>query len=74
MEVKMSLAQVVHHMSTDQNFAAQWRIDPEGTVEKRGFRLSKEEMAFLKAGLKRQDNGSEVNLSDLMKKASPGWA
>jgi len=26
----MSIAQVVHSMSTDNDFANQWRIDPEG--------------------------------------------
>ena len=67
----MSLAQVVHQMSTDLDFASQWRVDPEGTLAKTGFRLSQEELAFLKAGLKRRDN-SEVRLSDLVRQAS-GW-
>lgn len=67
----MSLAQVVHHMSNDNDFANQWRLDPEGTLAQRGLRLSKEELAFLKAGLKRQDvNGKSINLSDLLVKAS----
>jgi len=66
----MSIAQVVHSMSTDNDFANQWRIDPEGALAKRGLWLSNEELAFLKAGLKRSgpiDN--EVHLSDLMRKA-----
>jgi hypothetical protein len=67
----MSLAQVVHQMSTDNDFAMQWRVDPEGTMAKKGFRLSQEELAFLKAGLKRRDN-SDVRLSDLVRQAS-GW-
>lgn len=66
----MSLAQVVHRMSTDNDFAQQWRLDPEGTLVKRGLRLSKEELAFLKSGLKRQDRNDEVKLSDLLTKAS----
>jgi hypothetical protein len=66
----MSLAQVVHRMSTDNDFANQWRLDPEGTLAQRGLRLSKEELAFLKAGLKRQDQNKPVNLSDLLVKAS----
>jgi hypothetical protein len=71
MEEKMSLALVVHNMSTDNDFAAQWRMDPEGTLAKRGLRLSNEELNFLKAGLKRQDsNGKEVKLSDLLTKAA----
>jgi hypothetical protein len=57
-------------MSTDNDFAAQWRLDPEGTLTKRGLRLSKEELAFLKSGLKRQDRSDEVKLSDLLTKAS----
>ena len=66
----MSLAQVVHRMSTDNDFAAQWRLDPEGTLAQRGLRLSNEELAFLKAGLKRQDlKAKEVNLADLLVKA-----
>jgi hypothetical protein len=57
-------------MSTDTDFAAQWRKDPEGTLAKRGLRLSNEELNFLKAGLRRQDlNTKKVNLSDLLEKA-----
>jgi hypothetical protein len=65
----MSLAQVVHHLSTDNDFASQWRVDPEGTLAKQGFRLSQEELAFLKVGLQRRDN-SEVKLSDLLRQAN----
>ena len=32
----MSLAKVVHNLSTDHDFATQWKVDPEGTLEKRG--------------------------------------
>jgi hypothetical protein len=67
MEEKMSLAQVVHRMSTDRDFAAQWKLDPESALAQRGFRLSKEELDFLKVGLKRRD--PEVDLSDIVKKA-----
>lgn len=70
MEDQMSLAQVVHRMSTDNDFASQWRLDPEGTLAKRGLRLSNEELAFLKSGLKRQDRRDEVNLADLLTKVS----
>jgi hypothetical protein len=64
----MSLAKVVHQLSTDHDFAAQWKTDPEGTLQKRGLRLSSEELAFLKTGLKRRDV-SEVRLSDHMYKS-----
>jgi hypothetical protein len=69
----MSIAQVVHSMSTDIDFANQWRIDPEGALAKRGWWLSSEELAFLKAGLKRSgQNEHEVRLEDLLRKAG-GW-
>jgi hypothetical protein len=58
-------------MSTDNDFANQWRNDPEGALAKRGFRLSNEELAFLKAGLKRSEqSGHDVHLEDLLRKAS----
>lgn len=67
----MSIAQVVHRISTDNDFANQWRLDPEGTLAKRGLWLSNEELAFLKAGLKRsRQNEIEVHLTDLLRKAS----
>jgi hypothetical protein len=67
----MSIAQVVHRMSTDNDFANQWRIDPEGALAKRGLRLSNEELAFLKAGLKRSgQSGNDVRLADLMREAA----
>ncbi len=65
----MTLAQVIHQMSTDNDFAAQWHADPEGALAKTGFRLSQEELAFLKAGLKRRDDGG-VKLSDLVRQAN----
>ena len=67
----MSIAQVVYRISTDNDFANQWHLDPEGTLAKRGLWLSTEELAFLKAGLKR--NGQEcqeVSLADILRKAT----
>lgn len=67
----MSIAQVVYRISTDNDFANQWRLDPEGTLAKRGLWLSNEELAFLKAGLKRNgQSGQEVSLSDILRKAT----
>jgi hypothetical protein len=66
----MSIAQVVHRMSTDNDFANQWRIDPEGALAKRGLWLSNEELAFLKAGLKRSGQYEEVHLTDLLRKCT----
>lgn len=64
----MSLAKVVHQLSTDHDFAAQWKSDPEGALSKQGLRLSSEELAFLKTGLKRRDI-DEVRLADYLHKA-----
>jgi hypothetical protein len=68
----MSLGKVVHQLSTDHDFAAQWKTDPEGTLAKQGLRLTNEELAFLKVGLKRRE-ATEVRLSDLMYKLRD-WA
>lgn len=68
----MSLAQVVYNISTDSDFAARWNRDPEGALQDKGFKLSREEFAFLSTGLSRRD-GDKVRLSDLAVKAS-GWA
>ena len=70
----MSLAQVVYSMSTDNEFAAQWDLDPDMALVDRGLHLSCEEFAFLKSGLKRgrsADQGS-VRLSELAL-VSRGW-
>lgn len=66
----MSIAQVVYRISTDNDFADQWRLDPEGALAKRGLWLSNEELAFLKAGLKRNGQGDEVRLADILRKAT----
>ncbi|MFN2174574.1 MAG: hypothetical protein ACK2U3_01305 [Anaerolineales bacterium] len=47
----MSLAQVVYNISTDDEFAALWSIDPETALADKNLRLSWEEKAFLKSGL-----------------------
>jgi hypothetical protein len=67
----MSLAQVVYNISTDSDFAAHWSRDPEEALKNKGFKLSREEFAFLSTGLSRKD-GDKVRLSDLAVKAS-GW-
>ena len=43
----MTLAQVVYNLSSDGDFASQFQANPEATLRKRGFMLSKEELAFL---------------------------
>ena len=63
----MSLAQVVHKISSDTDFAAQWRKDPKAALVGNGFDLSQEEIAFLSKGLGRAgyDNGQKVPLSSV---------
>ena len=63
----MSLAQVVYSMSTDNEFASQWNLDPEGALADKGFQLSREEQAFLTAGLKNGRSGDRrtMRLSEL---------
>lgn len=56
----MALAQVVYRISTDADFAAQMRNDPEGALEERGWRLSKEELSFLLAGLFRKSLNEDL--------------
>ena len=56
----MALAQVVYRISTDADFAALMRTDPEGALEERGWRLSKEELSFLLAGLFRKSQNEEA--------------
>jgi hypothetical protein len=55
----MALAQVVYRISTDADFAAHMRLDPESALEERGWRLSKEELSFLLAGLFRKSQSEE---------------
>jgi len=70
----MSLAQVVYNISTDNEFASQWNLDPESALADKGFQLSREEQAFLTAGLKngRSGDSRKVRLSELAL-VSRGW-
>ncbi len=70
----MSLAQAVYKMSTDNEFSAQWNIDPETALAEKGLQLGREEMAFLSSGLNYGRHGDEgqVRLSELAL-ISRGW-
>lgn len=68
----MTLAQVVYSISSDTEFAARWRTSPEAALAESGLKLSKEELAFLSAGLKRKDH-DKVNIEDLLINARAGW-
>jgi len=56
----MALAQVVYRISTDADFAAQMRNDPEGALKERGWLLSKEELSFILAGLFRKSQSEDL--------------
>lgn len=55
----MALAQVVYQISTDADFAARVRSDPEGALKEKGWHLSKEELSFLIASLTRKALGKD---------------
>lgn len=63
----MSLAQVVYSLSTNPEFASEWKTDPKIALNKKGLKLSSEEFDFLSMGLKNSanGNGNGVRLSDL---------
>lgn len=69
----MSLAQVIHKITTDDDFANQWKSNPEKALAQRGLKLSQEELAFLSKSLKRgaHDEGS-VSLAEIASLWS-GW-
>ncbi|MCS7248517.1 MAG: hypothetical protein NZ840_09775 [Anaerolineales bacterium] len=63
----MTLAQVVYQLSTDSEFAARMRTDPEGALAEKGLQLSNEEKAFLAYGLRRSlhADGSPVSIQEV---------
>jgi len=67
----MTLAQVVYQMSTDTDFASQFFSAPESTLATRGFKLSKEELAFILTAHRRGDEEKQiVALADVK---AGGW-
>jgi len=60
----MALAQVVYQISTDADFATQLRSNPESALEKQGWSLSKEEIAFLVSALTRKADGKDSHPID----------
>lgn len=63
----MTLAQVVHQMSTDADFASQLYSNPEAALSKRGLKISNEELAFLLSSRHRveQEKLDIVSLSNV---------
>ncbi|HJW91098.1 MAG TPA: hypothetical protein VJ436_10705 [Anaerolineales bacterium] len=69
----MALAQVVYQISTDADFAARMRTDPEGALAERGWRLSKEELAFLWKAITRTAQGKDEIMSLARVKPTRAW-
>lgn len=63
----MSLAKVVYRISTDSDFAARMRTEPEAALAEKGFVLTKEEQAFLSNGLTRGSHadGSKISMNEV---------
>jgi len=68
----MTLAQVVYHMSTDTDFASNLFLSPESTLETRGLKLSKEELAFILSAHRRGEQ-DKMQIMSLAKVQARGW-
>ena len=68
----MTLAQVVYNMSTDREFASQLFDNPDATLSKRGFKLSKEELAFLLNAHHRSEQ-DKMKIVALAKEQALSW-
>jgi hypothetical protein len=68
----MTLAQVVYNMSTDRDFASELLSNPELTLANRGLQLSQEELNFLLAAEKRE-NDKLTRILALAEEKSRGW-
>jgi hypothetical protein len=69
----MTLAQVVYTMSTDRDFASQLFSAPEMALDRRGFKLSREELAFILTAHRRGDE-EKTRLVSLAKTKAAGWS
>lgn len=68
----MTLAQVVYQMSTDTDFASKLFSSPESTLETRGLKLSKEELAFILTAHRRGEQ-DKMKIVSLAKIQARGW-
>ena len=68
----MTLAQVVYQMSTDEDFFAQILSDPDSALEKKGYKVSREELAFLVTAHNRGQNG-KMGVVSLAEKSAARW-
>lgn len=69
----MALAQVVYQISTDADFAAKMKSDPEVALSERGWSLTKEELAFLVAGISRRALGKDQILTLVERRGLRWW-
>jgi len=68
----MTLAQVVYNLSTDREFASELAANPELALANRGLELSREELNFLLAAEKRE-NEQLTHILSLADKAARTW-
>lgn len=68
----MTLAQVVYQMSNDRDFAAELFANPEVALAKRGWELSKEEIAFLLTAQRREDQ-AKVHIAAMADTVGGAW-
>ena len=68
----MTLAQVVYQMSTDEDFAAQILSNPDTALEKRGLKVSREELAFLVSAHNRGQN-DKMRIVSLAESSAARW-
>ncbi len=69
----MTLAQVVYEISTNEDFAAKWRSDPETALAQKGLTLSKEEKEFLRMGLSHSNAGNKRKVDFAQVGTGYGW-
>ena len=69
----MALAQVVYHISTDEDFASRMQSDPQSALDARGWSLSKEEIAFLLSTLRSNTEATEIRRIVTPLLARVGW-
>ena len=69
----MELAHVVYRVSTDSDYAAKFRSDPESTIAKLGLKLNKDELASLLAVVRGRSDQSESKILDRTLTIRSGW-
>jgi hypothetical protein len=68
----MTLAQVVHQMSNDTQFASELYSNPETALAKKGLKLSRQEIAFLVSARHRVEQ-HKLDVVSLADAPNAGW-